>query len=92
MTKNHFLYIWQYIHLTAVEQDDIETAADEGANDEDVVEDKEEGEAPILDQHWFSKAAPIIELVNEVSCHLCKHPGSYLSIDEIMKLFKGRSI
>lgn len=43
------------------------------------------------DEEWHHKAELLINRVNEVSRHLCVRPGFALSIDEMMKLFKGRS-
>ena len=43
------------------------------------------------DTRWYAKAAPIIEKVIEVSQRLCAYPSQAVSIDEMMKRFKGRS-
>ena len=40
---------------------------------------------------WFSKAEPLMEQVKKTTLLLCKRPGTLCSIDEMMKLFKGRS-
>ena len=40
---------------------------------------------------WYQKVKVFLDHVNEISQKCCKHPGFALSIDEMMKLFKGRS-
>ena len=41
--------------------------------------------------NWFMKSKCSIDHVNEFSRKYCVHPGFAVSIDEMMKLFKGRS-
>ena len=43
------------------------------------------------DVPWYSKAAPMIDQCVTISKRICVTPGSRLSIDEMMKRFKGRS-
>jgi hypothetical protein len=57
-------------------------------DEEEVQEDNVERE---VDGRWYAKAAPLIDHVNKISRTLCKHPGFAVSIDEMMKKFKGRS-
>jgi Transposase IS4 len=54
--------------------------------DEDLVE------APAVDERWFAKVAPFMEHVIKVSKRLYRHPGFALSIHEMMRQFKGRTI
>ena len=38
---------------------------------------------------WYQRAKLFLDQVNKFSRTYCKHPGFALSIDEMMKLFKG---
>ena len=38
---------------------------------------------------WYQRAKLFLDRVNKFSRTYCKHPGFALSIDEMMKLFKG---
>ena len=82
------------------EVDDGELIGEE----EDVVEvetvnndtPEEEQEPPTLEEvkkneKWYKKASLILNHVNKFSKTVCIYPGFNLSIDEIIKLFKGRS-
>ena len=40
---------------------------------------------------WYAKAKLFLDHVNDFSRTVCEHPGFNLSLDEMMKLFKGRS-
>jgi hypothetical protein len=40
---------------------------------------------------WFGPVEAFVEHINNVSQKLCKHPGKTLSLDEMLKKFKGRS-
>ncbi len=46
---------------------------------------------PTEDKVWYHKVEEFVNWINKVSQRLCRHPGSTLSIDEMMKRFKGRS-
>ena len=75
------------------EEDDDKTD-DEIESDEDDSDDEEETEAVPRSVHsndWYSKVGPLMDMLLKVLCLLCVHPGCKLSIDEMMKLFKGRS-
>ena len=43
------------------------------------------------DTRWYAKADLFLSHVRRVSQRICIRPGTILSIDEMMKLFKGRS-
>ena len=43
------------------------------------------------DTRWYKKCAPFLDHVVCTSRNICTKPGSTLSIDEMMKRFKGRS-
>ena len=54
--------------------------------DEEEDNDDEEEEE---DLDWYEKAKLLLEHVNELSKEMCLYPGTLLSIDKMMKLFKG---
>ena len=60
-------------------------------NEEDEEPDPPSKEEVEKNQRWYKKAEKILNHVNSVSKELCTYPGFCLSIDEMMKLFKGRS-
>lgn len=105
MTRARFEYIWRNIHFVggvadeADEELDIDEDAETSLEEEDESEDYaqnepengEEDEEQECDQRWYKKVALFIDHVNSMSAHICIRPGSRLSIDEMMKLFKGRS-
>ena len=97
MKRDRFEYLWKNIHMTEVEGPDlINELIDE---DEESLDEVEEEEIDDDDDTvgnpeavtWFSKAEPLMEQVRKVTKVLCKYPGFACSIDEMMKLFKGRS-
>lgn len=65
------------------------------SSDEEVVDEVMQGrirrDVPEVGQLWYKPIEGFIDHVNETSKKLCHHPGWTLSIDEMMKLFKGRS-
>ncbi|KAG7340642.1 transposase IS4 [Nitzschia inconspicua] len=65
---------------------DEETVDEQEEHLEDV-EQADEVEMP----NWYHKIQGFVDHINAVSKRLCKNPGSVLSIDEMMKRFKGRS-
>ena len=104
MSRTRYEFIWRNIHMTEVEEgdvdeeddikdeDDLDVEVQVGEDDEDN-EDEEEPEARTVDEDaWYAKVKPLIDKVLEISRRLCKYPGTKLSIDEMMNLFKGRSI
>lgn len=99
LTGQMFQYIWRHFHITfeSEEQGAAQPAAQEeiesdDERDEDAFVDVNEEEDAPIDDGWFAKAAPLVEHVNTVLQRICWHPGFALSIDEMMRLFKGRSI
>ena len=40
---------------------------------------------------WYAKVKIFLNNVNNFSRTVCEHPGFNLSLDEMMKLFKGQS-
>ena len=68
--------IWRHIHLTPIRQGDF------FGNEVDE-------EDPPIDARWYAKAAPFIDQANRISQKLCKFPGFCVSVDEMMRLFKG---
>jgi hypothetical protein len=105
LSSKRFKYIWRVLHLTQREEmvdvedpildeeevmeSDTELEAEEAVAVEMTVNDCDEERE--VDDRWYAKAAPIIEQFLEVTKRLCVRPGTTLSIDEMMKLFKGRS-
>ena len=66
------------------EEDDDDNA--DGSIDYDTVVDDDDD-----DESWYKKASFMIDWTNKFSRTYCVHPGFAISIDEMMKLFKGRS-
>jgi hypothetical protein len=64
---------------------DVVTDGDDNGDDED--EDEEEAPPPT----WYALVQGFIDYVNNVSQKLCRHPGWKVSIDEMLRKFKGRS-
>jgi hypothetical protein len=105
LSFRRFKYIWRVIHLTQREEmlDVEDPMLDMEEQMEVEMEDDDAGEAIDLggvndcdeerevDDRWYAKAAPIIEHFLEITKKVCVYPGTKLSIDEMMKLFKGRS-
>jgi hypothetical protein len=70
--------------------DTIDFAADDLYDEDDEEEDEEEEEeAP--PPTWYASIQGFIDHVNNTSQKLCKHPGWKVSIDEMLRKFKGRS-
>ena len=42
-----------------------------------------------IDARWYARVAPFIDRANRISQKLCKFPGFCVSVDEMMRLFKG---
>jgi hypothetical protein len=58
-------------------------------DDDDEEEEEEEAPRPPI---WYSSIIQgFIDHVNNVSQKLCRHPGWKVSIDEMLRKFKGRS-
>ena len=62
---------------------------DGSVDDETINEEDDDDEAE--QEKWYWKAKFMLDWVNRFSQTHCVHPGFAISIDEMMKLFKGRS-
>ena len=62
---------------------------DDSVDDETINEEDDDFEAK--QEKWYAKAKFMLDWVNKFSRTHCVHPGFAISIDEMMKLFKGRS-
>ena len=71
----------QYVVVETVDDNTPEADADRPPTLEEIQQNEK----------WYKKAALILDHVNEFSKTVCVYPGFNLSIDEMMKLFKGRS-
>ena len=102
LSRTRFEYIWRNIHLTPSTEADDETNINEEPGPEDMLEedfsveaveeqDEDEEQDRQKEYKWYHKAAPLVEHVNQTSKRICIRPSSRLSIDEMMKKFKGRS-
>ena len=100
LAYNQCKYIWRTIHLTHDDEVDVEDPVIEGMEDEEEEDEfhhrvtpppEDCDEVRDVDNRWYMKAAPVVEHFVEVSQRLCEHLGYALSVDEMMKLFKGRS-
>ena len=61
---------------------------DDGSVDDDTID--EEGDDDEAEQEkWYWKAKFMLDWVNKFSRTHCVHPGFAISIDEMMKPFKG---
>ena len=69
---------------------DVDDDDDDGINLETVTEeDKHKNGHKGIEDKWYYKAKFMLDWVNKLSRLYCLHPGFALSIDEMMKLFKG---
>lgn len=76
-----------------VTPDEDEIEIDDFDNNFDRIEHDEEIEPVSPEQQpWYSKVKPLLDHVNQLSKRLCRHPGFALSVDEMMRKFKGRSM
>ena len=94
MPHHRFKCMWRTIHLSETEEVDAEEPEldddnEEEEEEEEVIDDTDEERD--VDTRWYSKCAMIVESFVETSQKLCTHLGKTLSIDEMMKKFKGRS-
>ena len=69
-------------------EEDLDTPPAEEEQDDSNDDEEEEEE----DTDWYAKAKRMLDHVNALSKEMCLYPGTALSIDEMMKLFKGRSV
>lgn len=106
INKTMFDYLWVYFHTSYHENDDDDEILDDDdggdddggfsnddeSNDDDTDSaDERNGNVPVEDPVWFEAIKGFVDHVNKVSKKLCKHPGWMLSIDEMLRKFKGRS-
>jgi hypothetical protein len=106
ISRDMFMCIWRNLHFLGAmtepdEEDDIDEEEEEDAIDnteeeeeeeEGVTDNEELEDVPVEnDTRWYSKVGKFLDFIGEVSRKLCLRPGSVVSIDEMMKLFKGRS-
>ena len=91
--------IWRTIHLSHDDEVDAEDPVMDRMEDEEEEQEVGDPTPPLVDcdmeqdvdTRWCQKAAETVEHFVEVSQRLCNHLGHCLSVDEMMKLFKGRS-
>jgi hypothetical protein len=82
------------VNIDEEEEDDPEDITDEEDNELDEEEEEEEELEDVEvenDTRWYKKVASFLEHVMEISWKLCIRPSTTLSIDKMMKLFKGWS-
>jgi Transposase IS4 len=66
-------------------------ATEAGSTPEEENESSEEEDDPPEAPRWYRKIEAFMQQVNRISKKICRHPGHALSIDEMMKRYKGRS-
>jgi hypothetical protein len=102
--RDKFMYIWRNLHFQGgtsepdeeadIEEDGEEEEDGETQEVEDNMDETDE-EAEDLerdgDSRWYAKVGCFLDHIGQVARKLCLRPGSYVSIDEMMKRFKGRS-
>lgn len=106
INKNTFLYLWRWFHTdrsSVSNIDDDDAAAIDDDEDEDHEENEEEEDENEIEEHddnidfedsqpdWFHQVNDFINHIHKVIRKVCKHPGSIVSIDEMLRKFKGRS-
>lgn len=69
-----------------VEGDSSDSSSDEGDPDDDYNRLGEDYE-----HKWYTAMKKLLIHINAVSKNICKIPGAILSLDEMLRLFKGRS-
>ena len=62
---------------------------DDSVDGETINEENEDDE--VEQEKWYYRANFMLDWVNKFSRSYCVHPGFAISIDEMMKLFKGCS-
>ncbi|KAG7344372.1 transposase IS4 [Nitzschia inconspicua] len=101
LSYSMFRYLWTNFH-TSFQPTDLDDIINDGADeaddsffDEETVDEQEEHledveqEDEVEMPNWYHKIQGFVDHINAVSKRLCKNPGSVLSIDEMMKRFKG---
>lgn len=100
LSYKRFKYIWRTIHLTQtdegvdVEEPDLPPDSDEQPEEDNEEEPVDDADADIereVDTRWYAKVGMLVDHFIEVAQRVCTQLGFCLSIDEMMKLFKGRS-
>jgi len=107
ITRARFEYIWRNLHLVGgqgsldeevdldeeaeMDMEAMEQLEPEDFQTEDVLEQPEEDMVETKDTRWYNKCAVFLDHVATTSRKICIKPGSRMSIDEMMKRFKGRS-
>ena len=105
MGRDRFDYIWRHIHLSnaldeigkdkvVVDDEVVLPEQDEDRQFEEYDSGDDGGgtdDTPIEETLWYEKAELLLDFVNDISKKMCKFPGTCVAIDEMMKLFKGRS-
>ena len=98
MTLFWFQQWWHNLHLCDVKVDNVEepdgetewTMEDE--QEENLENSDDDATIPSVNEQWYSKAAIFINRINYVSTLVCSFPSFAMSINKMMKKFKGRCI
>jgi len=80
ITRERFRYIWRYIHLPSIQQEE-----QIGADNES--DSNNHAQSAV----WFEKVQYFVNHIRKFSDSLVVRPGSAVCIDEMMVKFKGRS-
>jgi hypothetical protein len=83
--------IIELINDMMLEDMDMDIDNEEEKQQETQQEGEDEQEAP-PHQAWYSTITSFIDHVNRISQKLCKHPGWQVAIDEMLRMFKGKSV
>jgi hypothetical protein len=104
LSLKRFEYMWRNFHTSYKAGNNGEDIMDDNVEDDvddsdltDTVEHppleagEDEDTIPVDLPQWVDTVSDFMSHVNKVSKTLCKHPSWNVSIDEMMKKFKGRS-
>ena len=72
------------------EDNEMRDDKDDESVDDEII-NKEDDNNEVEQEKWYAKAKFMLDWVNKFSRSHCVHPGFAISIDEMMKLFEGRS-
>lgn len=72
------------------DEDDKDTG-DEAGEDEGSIDEHAEDTLVENDTRWCNNVPKFLDFIGEVPPKLCMHPGSVVSVDKMMRLFKGWS-
>jgi hypothetical protein len=97
MNRSLFEYVWRNFHTSfkagsRIMDEEIDDNDDD--EEEEPVDEEEDSSGSVADATpptWFGAVEAFIDHINNASKKLCKHPGKTLSLDEMLKKFKGRS-